>query len=122
MQKRWAVPPFVHGLDSLHSASQLNFGYVTDFAEREDDQAARLNCDSSICSTSSDLKPHEPRISVRTLYVAMANLLKSRVLRWWRRGESEYSAVLKIRNLLIFQDAENVENAEIEPNWNVSGT
>jgi hypothetical protein len=30
--------------------------------------------------------------------------------------------VLKIRNLLIFQDAQNVENGKIAPNWNVSGT
>ena len=36
--------------------------------------------------------------------------------------ESEYSAVLKTRNLLIFRDAQNVENGKIAPNWNVSGT
>jgi hypothetical protein len=37
-------------------------------------------------------------------------------------GGSEYSAVLKTRNLLIFRDAQNVENDKIAPNWNVSGT
>src|SRR6266403_5943440 len=37
-------------------------------------------------------------------------------------GESEYSAVLKTRNLLIFRDAQNAENGKIAPNWNVSGT
>jgi hypothetical protein len=37
-------------------------------------------------------------------------------------GGSEYSGVLKTRNLLIFRDAQNVENGEIAPNWNVSGT
>jgi len=37
-------------------------------------------------------------------------------------GESEYRAVLKTRNLLIFRDAQNVENGKIAPNWNVSGT
>jgi hypothetical protein len=35
-------------------------------------------------------------------------------------GESEYSAVLKTRNLLIFRDGQNAENGEIAPNWNVS--
>jgi hypothetical protein len=29
---------------------------------------------------------------------------------------------LKTRNLLIFRDAQNVENGKIAPNWNVSGT
>jgi hypothetical protein len=28
----------------------------------------------------------------------------------------------KTRNLLIFRDAQNVENGKIAPNWNVSGT
>jgi hypothetical protein len=40
-------------------------------------------------------------------------------------GESEYPAVLKTRNLLIFRDAQNAEIEEIAkfaPNWNVSGT
>ena len=37
-------------------------------------------------------------------------------------GESEYSVVLKTQNLFIFRDAQNAENAEIAPNWNVSGT
>ncbi len=37
-------------------------------------------------------------------------------------GESEYSRVLKTRNLLIFQDAQNAENGKIAPNWNASGT
>jgi hypothetical protein len=30
--------------------------------------------------------------------------------------------LLKTRNLLIFQDAKNVQNFKIAPNWNVSGT
>jgi hypothetical protein len=47
---------------------------------------------------------------------------KTRVFEWWRREESEYSALLKTRNLLIFRDAQNVKNGEIAPNWNVSGT
>ncbi len=42
--------------------------------------------------------------------------------KWWRREESEYSGVLKTRNLLIFRDAKNAENGKIAPNWNVSGT
>jgi hypothetical protein len=29
---------------------------------------------------------------------------------------------LKAWNLLIFRDAQNAENGEIAPNWNVSGT
>jgi len=37
-------------------------------------------------------------------------------------GESEYSAVLKIRKLLIFRDAKNAEHGKIALNWNVSGT
>ncbi len=37
-------------------------------------------------------------------------------------GESEYSALLKTRNLLIFRDAQNAENGKIVLNWNVSGT
>lgn len=37
-------------------------------------------------------------------------------------GESEYSAVFKTRNLLIFRVAQNAENCKITPNWNVSGT
>jgi hypothetical protein len=37
-------------------------------------------------------------------------------------GESEYSGLLKTRNLLIFRDAKNAENCQIAPNWNVSGT
>jgi hypothetical protein len=37
-------------------------------------------------------------------------------------GESEYSGLLKTRNLLIFRDAQNAENDKIAPNWNVSGT
>src|SRR5690242_20488504 len=42
--------------------------------------------------------------------------------KWWRRGESEYSGLLKTRKLLIFRDAKNAENGKIAPNWNVSGT
>ena len=41
---------------------------------------------------------------------------------WWRRGESEYSSVLKIRNLLVSRDAKNAEYGKIAANWNVSGT
>jgi hypothetical protein len=37
-------------------------------------------------------------------------------------GGSEYSGLLKTRNLLIFRDAKNAENVKIAPNWNVSGT
>ena len=37
-------------------------------------------------------------------------------------GESECSAVLKTQNLLILRDAQNAENGQIAPNWNVSGT
>jgi hypothetical protein len=37
-------------------------------------------------------------------------------------GESEYLGSLKTRKLLIFLDAQNAENGEIAPNWNVSGT
>jgi hypothetical protein len=37
-------------------------------------------------------------------------------------GESEYSGLLKTRNLLIFRDAKNAEHGKIAPNWNVSGT
>src|SRR5260370_22759630 len=40
----------------------------------------------------------------------------------WRRGELEYSGVLKTRRLLIFLDAKNAGHGEIAPNWNVSGT
>jgi hypothetical protein len=41
---------------------------------------------------------------------------------WCRRRESEYSEILKTRNLLIFRDAKNAKNGKIAPNWNVSGT
>jgi hypothetical protein len=37
-------------------------------------------------------------------------------------GESEYSGVLKTRKLLKNGRAQKSENAEIAPNWNVSGT
>ena len=40
----------------------------------------------------------------------------------WRRGESEYSDLLKTRKLLILRDAKNAENGKIASNWNVSGT
>jgi hypothetical protein len=30
--------------------------------------------------------------------------------------------MLKTRDLLIFRDAQNAENGEIAPSWNVSGT
>ncbi len=62
------------------------------------------------------------RSSVHGVYAAVSNALETRQLYWWRRGESEYSALWKIRNLLIFRDAQNVENGKIAPNWNVSGT
>ena len=37
-------------------------------------------------------------------------------------GESEYSAALKTRKLLIFRHAKNAEYRKIAANWNVSGT
>jgi hypothetical protein len=40
----------------------------------------------------------------------------------WRRGESNYAGVLKTQNLLKNRHARNTENAEIAPNWYVSGT
>jgi hypothetical protein len=30
--------------------------------------------------------------------------------------------LIEARNVLIFRDAQNAENGEIAPNWNVSGT
>jgi hypothetical protein len=50
------------------------------------------------------------------------NSFQIKAKEWWRRGESEYSGVLKTHKLLIFRGAQNVENGEIGPNWNVSGT
>ena len=50
------------------------------------------------------------------------NLLITQTLMSWRQGESEYSGLLKTRNLLIFREAKNAENGKIAPNWNVSGT
>jgi hypothetical protein len=50
------------------------------------------------------------------------NLLITHKLEVWRRGESEYSGLLKIRKLLIFRAAKNAENGKIAPSWNVSGT
>ena len=41
---------------------------------------------------------------------------------WWRRGESEYSDVLKTHKLLKNRSAQKIKNAKIAPNWNVSGT
>jgi hypothetical protein len=32
---------------------------------------------------------------------------------WWRRAESEYSAALKIRKLLIFREGEDGKNDKI---------
>jgi hypothetical protein len=43
-------------------------------------------------------------------------------LQWWRRGESEYSGILKTSKLLRNKDAENAQTTKIGPNWNVSGT
>jgi len=37
-------------------------------------------------------------------------------------GESEYSALLKTRNLLIFRDAQNAGIGKIATSWNESGT
>jgi hypothetical protein len=37
-------------------------------------------------------------------------------------GESEYPGLLKTHKLLISRDAQKSKNAEIAPNWNVSGT
>jgi hypothetical protein len=37
-------------------------------------------------------------------------------------GESEYAVALKIHKLLKKRVAQNAQNAEIGPNWNVSGT
>jgi hypothetical protein len=52
----------------------------------------------------------------RLLSDALGSLL------WWRREESEYSALLKTCNLLIFRGAQNARNGKIALNWNVSGT
>ena len=41
---------------------------------------------------------------------------------WWRRGESEYSRVLKTGKLLKLRGAQNAKDAGIARNWNVSGT
>src|SRR6202011_497032 len=49
-------------------------------------------------------------------------LFITRHLEAWRRGKSEYSGLLKARNLLIFRDAKNAKNGKIAANWNVSGT
>jgi hypothetical protein len=49
------------------------------------------------------------------------NLLIARALKMVER-ESEYLALLKTCNLLIFRDGQNAENSKIAPNWNVSGT
>src|SRR5262249_16602579 len=54
--------------------------------------------------------------------VAARNSCNYKEIQWWRRGKSEYSHVLKTRNLLIFQDAQNALDSENAPNWNVSGT
>jgi hypothetical protein len=43
-------------------------------------------------------------------------------IRLWRRGESEYSDVLKTCKLLIFRHARNALASGIAPNWNASGT
>src|SRR5712664_3477628 len=53
---------------------------------------------------------------------ALRNSLITRQLEWWRRGESEYSGLLKTHNLFIFRNAKNERNGEIALNWNVSGT
>jgi len=50
------------------------------------------------------------------------NLLITDYLVWWRRGESEYSGVLKTHKLLENRRDRKSKNAEIAPNWNVSGT
>jgi hypothetical protein len=50
------------------------------------------------------------------------NGLKAKAQKWWRRGELEYSGVLKTSKLLKNRHAQKSENAEIVPNWSVSGT
>jgi hypothetical protein len=42
--------------------------------------------------------------------------------KWWRRGESECSGLLKTCKLLKNKSAENAQTSKIGPNWNVSGT
>jgi hypothetical protein len=37
-------------------------------------------------------------------------------------GESEYAVALKVHKFLKKRVAQNAQNAEIGPNWNVSGT
>ncbi len=49
-------------------------------------------------------------------------ILPNQEKEWWRRGEWEYSGLLKTRKLLIFRDAKNAGCGKIAPNWNVSGT
>jgi hypothetical protein len=51
-----------------------------------------------------------------------AKLLKNKHLEWWRRGESNYYALLKTRKLLIFRNAQNARNGKFASNWNVPGT
>jgi hypothetical protein len=48
--------------------------------------------------------------------------MRTKHLEKWRRGESEYSGLLKTLNLLIFRDAKTAEHGRIAANWNVSGT
>ena len=52
--------------------------------------------------------------SERSRHKSTRNMLKA--------GESEYSAVLKTRKLLIFRDAINAENGKLRPTANVSRT
>src|SRR5882724_8129819 len=68
---------------------------------------------------------HEPQQGVHAGYTendARVIPFKSRRKNGGGGGESEYSGVLKTRNLLIFPDAKNAENCKIELNCNVSGT
>ena len=68
---------------------------------------------------------HEhPRQTVRHLAAGLRpeSSVQIKKNEWWRRGESEYSWVLKTRKLLISRPAKNAQNHEIASNWNVSGT
>ena len=50
------------------------------------------------------------------------NFFRFKKKEWWRRGESEYSGLLKTRGLLKNRRAQKSKNAELALNWNVSGT
>src|SRR5712692_71561 len=48
--------------------------------------------------------------------------MKTKDKNWWRRGESEYSGVLKTHKLLKIRNAKNARNGQFAFYWNVSGT